>query len=78
MKEIIFSLSLFISGGHVIDTKLKLHKYDNEIYKEIFYLNNKESVGGYCIKHSEFENIKKIRRYTADGKQTMYKVTKSE
>ena len=48
----LFSLSLFLTGGNIIDTKLRLHKYDKENYKELFYLKTKESVNTYCIKHS--------------------------
>ena len=57
----LFSLSLFVTGGHVIDTKLGLHHYSDEDYKEIFYLKNKKSTSKECIKHSELEDIKKIR-----------------
>ena len=78
MKEILFSISLFFTGGNIIDTKLKLHKYEKENFKEIFYLKNKESVNTYCIKHSELENIKKIKYHRPNGGQeTNYKVTKS-
>ena len=73
----LFSLSLFLTGGNIIDTKLRLHKYDKESYKKIFYLKNKESVNTYCIKHSEFENIKKIKYHHNDGQKTKYKVTNS-
>ena len=77
MKEILFSLSLFLTGGNIIDTKLRLHKYDKENYKEIFYLKTKESVNTYCIKHSELENVKKIKsNHPNDGQKTNYKVTK--
>ena len=73
----VFSLSLFITGGHVIDTKLGLHHYSDEDYKEIFYLKNKKSISKECIRHSEFEDVKKIRRHRPDGGQeTLYKVTK--
>jgi len=57
MIELLFSLSLFLNGGNIIDTKLQFHKYDKDNYKDIFYLKNKESVTAYCVKHSE------IRRY---------------
>ena len=57
----LFSLSLFVTGGHVIDTKLGLHHYSDQDYKEIFYLKNKKSTSKKCIKHSELEDIKKIR-----------------
>ena len=77
MKEILFSISLFFTGGNIIDTKLKLHKYEKENFKEIFYLKNKASVNTYCIKHAELENIKKIKYHRPNGGQeTNYKVTK--
>ena len=77
MMEILFSISLFFTEGNIIDTKLKLHKYEKENFKEIFYLKNKESVNTYCVKHSELENIKKIKYYHHnDGQKTNYKVTK--
>ena len=69
----LFSFSLFVSGGHVIDTKLGLHHYSDEDYKEIFYLKNKKSIFKECIRHSEFEDVKKIRRHRPDGGQeTLY------
>jgi len=40
MLEILFSISFFFNGGNIIDTKLKLHKYEKENYKELFYLKN--------------------------------------
>ena len=77
MMEILFSISLFFTDGNIIDTKLKLHKYEKENYKEIFYLKNKESVNTYCVKHSEVENVKKIKYHHTDGQKTKYKVTKT-
>ena len=47
MLELLFSLSFLLTGGHVFDTKFNLHKYEKNIYKEIFYLKNKESVNVY-------------------------------
>jgi len=80
--ETLFSIALFITGGHLIDTKIGLHHYSDKDYKEIFYLKNKASISKNCIKHSEFEDIMKIRGYhnTEDGTQpvTYYKVTKNE
>ena len=74
--EIFFNLFFFISNGNILDTKLKAHKYAKEDYKEIFYLKNKDSIETFCIKHKEFENVKKIRQYVAGGGQeTHYKVT---
>jgi len=78
MLEILFSISFFLFGGNIIDTKLAHHKYEKENYKEIFYLKTKESVNTYCIKHSELENIKKIKYHRPNGGQeTNYKITKS-
>ena len=75
MLEILFSISLFFTGGNIIDTKLNLHKYEKKNYKEIFYLKTKESVNTYCIKHSELENIKKIKYHRPNGGQeTNYKI----
>ena len=69
----LFSFALFVSGGHVMDTKLSLHHYSDEDYKEIFYLKNKKSIFKECIRHSEFEDVKKIRRHRPDGGQeTLY------
>ena len=74
--EIFFNLFFFISNGNILDTKLKAHKYAKEDYKEIFYLKNKDSIETFCIKHKEFENVKKIRQYVAGGGQeTHYRVT---
>ena len=74
--EIFFNLFFFITNGNILDTKLKAHKYAKEDYKEIFYLKNKDSIETFCIKHKEFENVKKIRQYVAGGGQeTQYKVT---
>ena len=78
----LFSLSLFVTGGHVIDTKLGLHHYSDEDYKEIFYLKNKKSTSKECIRHSELEDIKKIRHQRhRNGENTTvtdYKVTKND
>ena len=74
--EIFFNFFFFITNGNILDTKLKAHKYAKEDYKEIFYLKNKDSIETFCIKHKEFENVKKIRQYVAGGGQeTHYKVT---
>jgi len=68
----LFSFALFVSGGHVMDTKLSLHHYSDEDYKEIFYLKNKKSIFKECIRHSEFEDVKKIRRRPDGGQETLY------
>ena len=78
----VFSLSLFVSGGHGIDTKLGLHHYSDKDYKEIFHLKNKASISKNCTRHNEVEDIKKIRsfRNNQDGGETVtnYKVTKND
>ena len=78
----LFSFALFVSDGHVIDTKLSLHHYSDDDYKEIFYLKNKASISKNCLKHSEVEDIKKIKshRDTENGGETVtnYKVTKND
>ena len=75
--EIFFFFVFALTNGHIIDTKLKLHKYEKENYKEIFYLKNKKSVNTYCVKHSEMENVKKLKHYKpGGGKENRYKVTK--
>ena len=77
MLEILFSISFFLFGGNIIDTKLAHHKYEEENYKKIFNLRTKESVNTYCIKHSELENVKKVNHYRpGGGQETKYKVSK--
>ena len=77
MLEILFSISFCLFGGNIIDIKLTHHKYEKENYKEIFYLKNNESVNTYCVKHSEFENVKKVKWNRPGGLQeTNYKVSK--
>ena len=36
--ETILGIALFINGGHIVSTNLKLHHYSDEDYKDIFYL----------------------------------------
>mgnify|MGYP001329291175 CR=1 FL=1 len=75
MLEILFSISFFLFGGNIIDTKLTHHKYEKENYKEIFHLKNNESVNTYCVKHSRLENIQKVKHSSHNGLQeTKYKV----
>ena len=61
MLEILFSMSFTLFGGNIIDTKINHHKYENENYKEIFRLKNKESVNTYCVKYCRSENVKKVK-----------------
>ena len=72
-----FFIALYFTGGHVIDTKLRLHHYSNKDYEEILYLKNNASISKNCLRHSENENIKKMIRSKYDGKK-IYKVTKNE
>ena len=75
----VFSLSLFVTGGHVIDTKLGLHHYSDEDYKEIFYLKNKASISKNCTRHSEVEDIKKITHGGNNGAiETRYIISKND
>ena len=72
----LFSLSLFLTGGHILSTNLKLHHYSDDDYKEIFYLKNKKSITKHCTRHSKLEDIKKSKRYRPEGGQeTIYKVS---
>tara|TARA_B100001142_G_scaffold49744_1_gene46996 strand:- start:992 stop:1264 length:273 start_codon:yes stop_codon:yes gene_type:complete len=70
------SISLFISGGHILSSNFKSHHYSDEDYKDIFYLKNHNTVSKYCTKHSELENIKKIRSNNDGVDRTIYKVVK--
>ena len=75
----LFSISLFVTGGNIVSTNLKLHHYSDEDYKGIFYLKNNDSITKHCLKHSELEDIKKIISYGPNGLQnSLYKVTKSD
>jgi hypothetical protein len=74
--ELLFSIALFINGGHLIDNKFKVHHYSDEDYKEIFFLKNNKSISKECIRHSKLENIKKLHRSRPDGAQDpIYKVS---
>ena len=72
--ELLFSMTLFITGGHLIDTKLGLHHYSDDDYKEIFYLMNKKSISKKCIRHSKVETLKKVRRSREGGSQTDFQI----
>ena len=75
----LFSLSLFVTGGHIVSTNLKLHHYSDDDYKEIFYLKNKASISKNCTRHSEVEDIKKSRHSGPNGvHETRYKITKND
>jgi hypothetical protein len=80
--SLVFSSALFITGGHLMDTKFGLHHYSDEDYKEVFWLKNKSSISKNCIRHSELEDIEEIKvwRNNENGGEmvTAYKVTKSK
>lgn len=77
MLELLFSISFFLTDGHILDTKFRLHKYDEENYQKIFYLKDKKSCNSYCIKHTELENITKLKRANSEGgRDTHYKIMK--
>ncbi len=74
----LFSFALFITGGHILSTNLKFHHYSDEDYKEIFFLKNKASISKNCTRHSEVEDIKKIKYHDDGGQKTTYKVTNND
>ena len=77
--NVLFSASLFITGGHVLSSNLKLHHYTDKDYEEIWHLKNKTSISKKCTKHSELEIIKKVRRHRPDsGSTNVYIVTKDD
>ena len=73
--ELLFSMAVFITGGHIIDTKLGLHHYSDEDYKEIFFLKKNKSTSKECIRHSKLEVIKKLRVNSASGQGDIFKVS---
>ena len=78
----LFSLSLFFSGGHIISANFKLHHYSDGDSKDIWFLKHNDSITKHCLKHSELEDIKKIRHQRhRNGENTTvtdYKVTKND
>ena len=72
----ILGIALFISGGHIVSTNLKLHHYSDDDYKDIFYLKNNKSITKHCERHSELEDIKKKKIYHNQEQNTVYKITK--
>lgn len=72
--EALFSMTLFITGGHLIDTEFGLHHYSDDDYKDIFYLKNKKQITKKCIRHSKVETIKKVRRFREGGSQTDFQI----
>ena len=61
--ETLFNIALFINGGYVLDTKLRLHHFNDEDYKEIFFIESKDSIKRKCTRHDKIEDIKKIIYY---------------
>ena len=72
--EALFSMTLFITGGHLIDTEFGLHHYSDDDYKDIFYLKNKKQITKKCIRHSKVETIKKVRRFREGGSKTDFQI----
>ena len=72
----ILGIALFISGGHIVSTNLKLHHYSDDDFKDIFYLKHNKSITKHCERHSELEDIKKKKIYHNQEQNTVYKVTK--
>ena len=58
--EILFSTSFFLFSGNIIDTKLTHHKYEKANYKEMFNLENEESVNTYCVNTLKLKILRKF------------------
>jgi hypothetical protein len=69
-----------ITSYPLMDTKFGLHKYGTDSFKDVFFLKDSKSISLYCIKHSEWEDIKGINSINAgdNSHRTLYKVTISE
>ena len=75
----VFSLSLLVTGGHIVSTNLKLHHYSDDDYKEIFHLKNKASISKNCTRHNEVEdNGLQETKYKITKKDVLDKVEKKE
>jgi len=73
--EIFLILSLFITGGHLVDTNFGLHHYSDDDYKDLWYLENKKSITKHCTRHDKLETLKKVNRSRSEGGQdTLYKI----
>ncbi len=71
-----FSISLFITGGHLVDTKFGLHHFSDEDYKDLFYLKNKNSITKHCTRHDKLEILKKMNRSRPEGgSQTDFQIS---
>ena len=78
IKAALISFTLFVSGGNILSTNFKLHHYSDDDFKDIMNLNNKASISKNCIRHSEMEDIKKIKIYREDGPKDSFVVSKKE
>ena len=76
--ETLFSITLFLSGGHLVSTNFRLHHYSDGDYKDIFYLKHNNSITKHCLRHSESEDINKKTSYHNGERKTIYKVAKNE
>ena len=73
--EIFLILSLFITGGHLVDTNFGLHHYSDDDYKDLWYLENKKSITKHCTRHDKLETLKKVNRSRSEGGQEpLYKI----
>ena len=73
--EIFLILSLFITGGHLVDTNFGLHHYSDDDYKDLWYLENKKSITKHCTRHDKLETLKKVNRSRSEGgSQTNFQI----
>ena len=76
LLELIYGAALFITaGGHIIDTKFKVHHYSNEDFKEILFLQPKKEISKKCIKHSEVEKISYKNLHREGKNQRDYEIS---
>ena len=73
--ELLFSIVLYITGGHLIDNKFKVHHYSDEDYKEVFFLQAKEQTIKKCLKHSKMETIEYKNIPREGGTQRNYTIS---
>ena len=79
IKAALISFTLFVSGGNVLSTNLKLHHYSDDDFKEIMNLKNKASISKNCTRHTEVEDIKRITHGGNNGAiETRYIITKND
>ncbi len=78
LLKLLFSIALFISGGHIVSTNFRLHHYSDKDYRDIFYLKHNDSITKHCLRHAEVEDIHKKNSYHSGEKKTVYKITKNK